>query len=59
MPILFSLAVMVINGMTFNTLLTWPIMVVFWLGAGLLRSIDETIERTGKTASLAKQFIAP
>lgn len=56
-PIVFSMSVVIINGMTYNTLLTWPIMVVFWFDAGLLRSFDESIERTGHAPLYVKDLV--
>lgn len=40
-PLAFSMSAVLINGMTANTLLIWPAMVLFWASAGLLRAMYE------------------
>lgn len=40
-PVTVSMAALLINGMTADSLLIWPVMVVFWLEAGLIRSQAE------------------
>jgi O-antigen ligase len=45
-PVTVSMMALLINGITADSLLIWPVMVVFWLEAGLIRSQVEII--TGK-----------
>lgn len=41
LPLAFSMAALLINGMTNDSMMIWPGMVLFWLCAGLLRAIFE------------------
>ncbi|MBE0428968.1 MAG: O-antigen ligase family protein [Thermoleophilia bacterium] len=50
-PAAISMAAVLINGMTIDSLLFWPAMVVFWLCAGLFRAISE-VNNAGLNGSL-------
>lgn len=43
-PISIGIAAILINGMTFNSLLVWPSMVIFWLETGILRGMTEVVK---------------
>ena len=40
-PILFSMSVIFIQGVTSGTIMVWAAMVIFWLGAGMLRALAD------------------
>lgn len=44
-----SMAAVLINGFTVDILLTWPIMVVFWMSAGMVRARAEISAARGET----------
>lgn len=41
LPVAASMILILINGFAMTTLMLWPTMVVFWLGAGMLRALTE------------------
>lgn len=51
LPVAASMALILINGFSSNTLMLWPTMVVFWLSAGILRSLVERDRRQEEATS--------
>lgn len=41
LPLVFSMGATMVNGVTADSLLIWAPMVIFWLCAGLMRTLDE------------------
>jgi len=41
LPVTVSMAMILINGYAMSSLMIWPLMVVFWLCAGMIRSLYE------------------
>ena len=49
LPVVASMALILISGLTITSLMIWPNMVVFWLSAGMLRSLVERSRTEGST----------
>lgn len=51
-PILFSISGLFIHGMSSGTIMVWPIMVTFWMCAGMLRAVSELGKEPGNQWSV-------
>ncbi|MBE0428979.1 MAG: O-antigen ligase family protein [Thermoleophilia bacterium] len=47
-PLAVCMLVTIVNGLTFDILMVWPTMVVFWLASGMVRALGETARQAGQ-----------